>query len=378
MDEDKVLQVIAQAGAVAGEEITIFDTRLAIVGEAANRAAEQNAFATYQERRAENTQSRHRDDLACFSTFLWVKKGIYRSAEDLYRSPEAWRGITHGLLSEFKNWMYYEQPEEKGFAPGSVRVRLSTVRKYCELAYESGMIPDAEMGLIRLVKNDTYSESINIDRKRTKQGITTRKVRAVATTDGQVCEVPYKKATPTPIKDGQASQLTTTTTDSHFRPRDEMLTERDELLICLFVEHALRVSEVVALDVASMDLAAGTMTIQRLKTYGEDILGLLPRTREAAERYLPLVASSEPLFRGYQDRRITRQGIFERVRLLGKLIGIENLSPHDLRHWWTRKAFLEGNGLDKIQQYGGWNSPAMPLHYAKLFGVKKTGLKLNV
>lgn len=68
---------------------------------------------------------------------------------------------------------------------------------------------------------------------------------------------------------------------------------------------------------------------------------------------------------GYEGKRITRYGIFDRVRLLGQQVGIEHLSPHDLRHSWTIDAFRNDNGIDLIQRYGGWSSPFMPLRYAK-------------
>jgi integrase len=103
----------------------------------------------------------------------------------------------------------------------------------------------------------------------------------------------------------------------------------------------------------------------------------MPRTREAAGEYLPLIDQNGPLFASYQGKRITRFGIFERVRLLGKQVGIENLSPHDLRHFWTIDAFRNGNGIDLIQRYGGWNSAAMPLHYAKQVGIANKGLKIS-
>ena len=97
----------------------------------------------------------------------------------------------------------------------------------------------------------------------------------------------------------------------------------------------------------------------------------------AAEKYLPLVDPAGPLFYGYEGKRITRQGIYKRVRELGELAGIERLSPHDLRHYWTKDAFLRGNSLSAIQRYGGWDSGHMPLRYAQEFGIEVTGLRVS-
>ena len=135
--------------------------------------------------------------------------------------------------------------------------------------------------------------------------------------------------------------------------------------MCLLIEHALHVSEVVSLNAESIDLGAETLTVYRPKTYTYDTYELMPRTREAARHYLPLIDPHGPLFMGYEGKRITRYGIFDRVRLLGQQVGIEHLSPHDLRHSWTIDAFRNDNGIDLIQRYGGWSSPFMPLRYAK-------------
>ena len=217
-----------------------------------------------------------------------------------------------------------------------------------------------------MVKAPSYQEGINIDRDRQEKGIRTRRGR--------------KKAIPATVSTRQALNLKVMVLPPgklEPRPYDEHIEERDALMMCLFIEHGLRVSEVVGLNTKSISLEENTITVNRRKTYQTDTYDLLPRTREAAEAYLPLVTAQGPLFLGYEQQRITRQAIAKRVKQLGQEVGIPDLSPHDLRHWWTRDAFRQGNSLDMIQKYGGWNSAAMPLHYAKQFGVVHRGLKIS-
>ena len=147
--------------------------------------------------------------------------------------------------------------------------------------------------------------------------------------------------------------------------------------MCLLIEHALRVSEIVALDATSINVKRHALTVRRSKTYSVDVLELMPATHVAAEKYLPLLPEEGPLFYGYEGKRITRFGIFDRVRVLGALVGIANLSPHDLRHYWTKDVFKKGNCLDLIQRFGGWKSSAMPLYYAQEYGVTTRGLKVS-
>ena len=55
--------------------------------------------------------------------------------------------------------------------------------------------------------------------------------------------------------------------------------------------------------------------------------------------------------------------INKRVGVLGKGVGVANLSPHDCRRYWTTAAIKGGSDLKRVQEGGGWKSPHMPLQY---------------
>jgi len=57
---------------------------------------------------------------------------------------------------------------------------------------------------------------------------------------------------------------------------------------------------------------------------------------------------SGPLFLGYQGRRITRYGLYDRVRVLGQQVGLPALSPLDLRHYWTYDALGNATPMDRV------------------------------
>ena len=58
---------------------------------------------------------------------------------------------------------------------------------------------------------------------------------------------------------------------------------------------------------------------------------------------------------------MTTNAIYKRVELLGRKIGIEGLSPYDLRHTFAEQA--KHNATMTLQDAGDWNSPAMALRY---------------
>lgn len=327
---------------------------LARSGATANYYARQRIFADYHEQTARNTQDRQKNDLLLFSTML-AEMGVNRSTDDLYHDALAWEGINYGHLKAFQKWL-----RDQGYAISSVNVSVTTIRRYCGLAYESGVLSHEAIDMIRTVKNYNRKVGQNIDmsREQTRKG--------------------EKKASPTYVPSTVLQQLRTPGTATPSRRRhDQALSARDQLLVCLFTEHGLRCSEIVNLNIEHFHMETREITVHREKTGDTETYELLPRAYEALLLYLSTQdRKTGPLFTGYGGKRISRRAINKRIGELGERLHLEHLSPHDLRHDWTKRAIRE-NSLDVIQVYGGWKSSAMPLHYAKTYGVTHKGLKLS-
>lgn len=363
-------QSLMPMGAETGLE-HVYDDSLYHAGVAADRAYRPRVFADYQLKKSEATRQAQQNDLKLFSRYL-ASCGLQRTAEALYSDPHAWSGMNYALLEGFRAWLYYEQPKQRdgkhhGFTIRSVKRRLSTVRTYSQLAYKSGVLNMEDYQRIQLVGTDSHGDGVNIDEHRRDMNITPHLVE--------------RKNARTVVRRPQASRLKKTTTrHESARVHDQLLQERDELLMCLLIEHGLRVSEIVHLNASSINLDEKTIVVKRSKNYSQGTLHLMPGTCAAAARYLSLLEDyrltrvpldedehlDSPLFYGYEGQRITRFGIYDRVRELGTKVGIKNLSPHVLRNYWVQDAFRQkDNSLDMIQQYGGWKSAIMPLYYAQ-------------
>jgi integrase len=327
-------------------------------GVVADRLSHEDAFRLYHIEKSENTITAQRQGLHLFSTYL-ASAGVARPADDLFYDAEAWHGMSEGLVKGFRTWLV-----NAGYRIGSINHRLAIVRQYCTLAHDAGAIPDEKYDLIMTVKGFSAKAGINVDRERKREGKPTT--------------LTTKKALPALVLTGQAQQLKTETTHPakpFTRKHDKQLEARDALLMGLLIEHAFRVSEVVALNIEDFDLRKGTVTIYRSKTNDTQEHKLFKHSYLAAERFIrQLERKSGPLFLGYEDKRITRQGIFDRVRQLGEQVGIENLSPHDLRHYWTFDAMQNGTPLNHIQTGGNWTTTAMVLRYAKRAGIANEGV----
>lgn len=344
-----------------------YDTTLALASMVADRASELDVFASYHIAKcSENTRHRHKDDLACFSAFLaQYRVPVMRSAEDLYHDAYAWAGISHGVVRDFVAWM-----TEQGYAAGTINGRLFTVRKYCQLAgpapHGANVLSKEQVDTILTVKGRNPRESSNVDKERSARGVSLRRGN--------------KKAASLDITTNQA--LTLKKVKPLSARKQQELSSADALKLGLMIEHAFRVSEVVALNIEQFNMNEGTVIFYRPKTDERETHQLHTSTRRAAESYLAYCKEqgriSGPLFIGYKGQRLTTRAVNERVALMGRSIGIQGrLSPHDLRHFWTWDAFRNGNQLDQIVSGGGWKSPAMAMRYAKRRTIANAGIKIS-
>lgn len=332
---------------------------LAFVGEIANQYAQSDAFAEATKLWTLNTKRRYMRNLELFSDYLAIV-GIVRTPETFFNEAEAWRGMSFGLLKGFRIWL-----EQQGYATGTITGCISAIRVFCRLAgpgpQGAGVISEEVLAALAGVKVASGRKARNLDEDRKSRGIPVRKG--------------HKKATPTRLTTAQALNLkrTTTTQSKKGRSRDETvyLAARDSLMLGLFIEHALRCSEVQILTVESIDLWRGMITVYRPKTDHTDIQRLHRHTRLAAEAYLQQIQrTTGPLFfnRDTPDKPLSLRAINKRVGVLGEQLGIEHLSPHDLRHYWAFDALLNKTPLNVVMADGGWLTEYMPLRYAHMGG----------
>lgn len=203
-------------------------------GQAANETPARHAFADHTARKADNTIRRKIADLALFEMFL-QSAGV--PAIGLYDNPHAWRGITWGIAEAFRNWQL-----QQGYAIGSINGRLSTVRTYAKIAAKAGTITPQESILIASVQGYASKEARHIDEQRRADGTQTRKGA--------------KKATAVTIPEDIAQALKA-------QPGKTGQGRRDALIMCLLLDHGLRVDEVAILTANAFDMKVATFEARK-------------------------------------------------------------------------------------------------------------------
>lgn len=141
---------------------------------------------------------------------------------------------------------------------------------------------------------------------------------------------------------------------------------RDKLLVCLALDHGLRVSELALLQRSDFYLTAGSLIFDRAETGYRETHKLSDETVEAARKYFAAdVVGFGNIWRtSLSDQGMWTRAIIKRIRALGKKIAIDNLSPHDLRHTWATNA-AKIMPLDQLIYAGGWTSVSSALPYIK-------------
>ena len=328
--------------------------RLTQAGQAANQAAARYRFADYQQRRAEHTLRRQQADLSLFCRFLSDLLEI--EVGDLFLQPEAWRGVTWGLVEAFIKWQL-----EQGYAISSINVHLSTIKTYARLAMQAGILSPQDYALLRAVQGYSLKERRRMDVKRPR-----RRLGA-------------KKENPVPIAPDQAQLL------KFGHNLEKGQGRRDSLMMCLLLDHGLRVGELAAIVVEELDLVQGQLRFFRPKVGKEQVHRLSRDTLRAARAYASsgdIPPGGSLLRRSKNNEELGTAGISERaitlrVSELGKRAGIFGLSAHDCRHYWATSAARYGTDPFVLQEAGGWSSLAMPRRYVEDQNIANDGVRLE-
>jgi integrase len=369
---------------------------LTAAGRAANRAAAHHVFADYRQRRAEKTLRTQRAALMLWVAYLvevgaadellaeaeaWslanpdeqesvsvdALAGAQRArsvasqtpslpiicgADYCQSVPTAWHGVTWGLVEGFVRWLL-----NQGYSVASINNRLSAVKVYARLAARAGAIPAEEHALIREVRGYGETEGKRVDDRRPRSRVGHKKDEAVVLTAEQARLLKSRHAvTPQGI--------------------------RDRLLICLLLDLGLRASEVAALKVEDF-AEPGYVTVYRQKTDSVDRMELSADILKALVAYAPHQRKEGVLLRGSRkNEQLTEQNmsvraIGGRVKILGRdILGLWELSPHDLRHTWATRAAKNSDPFT-LRDAGGWTNMQTPGRYVERAKVVNVGIHLD-
>jgi integrase len=329
---------------------------LGFAGQVANGHAAQGVFVDYLSRKSDNTIRSQAASLTRFADYLnRIGEGVGQSLgsdmaafadavaafpDGLAPDPDAWQGISWGLVEGFRNWMVQE-----GDAVSTINARLSAVKTYAKLAMKAGALTPEEYAVIRTVAGYSQKEAKRVNERR------------------EVTRRGHKKAQHVSIDKKQARKLK--------KQPETPQGRRDALMMCLLLDHGLRVGEVARLQVSDFDLKTGEMRFYRPKVDKTQTHKLSGDTQRALQAWFesgdaPAVG---PLLRASRkngeltEAGMTEWSISQRVRL----------SAHDCRHYWAT-FWADKVDVLRLQEAGGWSSLAMPRRYVEESEIANEGM----
>ncbi|MDQ3094599.1 MAG: tyrosine recombinase [Actinomycetota bacterium] len=133
---------------------------------------------------------------------------------------------------------------------------------------------------------------------------------------------------------------------------------RDHAMLEVLYSTGMRVSELVSMNLADVDLARSRLCCTG-KGGRQRMVPLSASAASSLDRYLTLarpilVPTDEPsLFVNHRGNRLTRQGFWLILKTYAERAGIGDITPHTLRHSFAAHALRDGSELRDVQQMLG-------------------------
>jgi site-specific recombinase XerD len=146
--------------------------------------------------------------------------------------------------------------------------------------------------------------------------------------------------------------------------------ERDQAIVVFLLDTGCRVSELVNLDIADVDMKSGEVTIRRGKGRKDRVvfLGLTARRMLAAyfnERGSP--DPDQPVWVSQtRSERLTLSGAQQLLRRLGQAAGVEHCSPHSFRRTFAIWSLRNGMDLFRLARLLGHTDISVLRQYLDL------------
>lgn len=167
-----------------------------------------------------------------------------------------------------------------------------------------------------------------------------------------------------PLTDAQLKALLKACAGNELRER------RDEAIVRFMLETGTRAGETVALQVADVDLQAGTAIVRRGKGGKGRAVPFGPQTARAIDRYKRTrakhrLASAPALWLGDRGKEFSYDALHKALKYRAELAGISGFHPHLLRHTAAHRWLAAGGSEGGLMAVAGWSQPDMLMRYTR-------------
>lgn len=144
---------------------------------------------------------------------------------------------------------------------------------------------------------------------------------------------------------------------------------RDYAIVILMLDSGLRLSELIGLKAAELDIDAGYLKVMG-KGGKERIVPFGAATQKALWRYAhhfrPEPARTDHFFLNLDGEPMTEAGLRSLFKRLGQRSGVTRLHPHLCRHTFATRYLMNGGDVFSLQQILGHTTLEMVRRYVSL------------
>lgn len=212
--------------------------------------------------------------------------------------------------------------------------------------------------VLKLMENGYESASVNrkLSSLRAFYRYLLRKGEVTADPTLKVIGPKRKKPLPVFVKEADMNRLLDSTDlGSGFKG------VRDRMILEMFYETGMRVSELIGLADADVDFFASTIKVtgkrnkQRLIPFGEELKGDMRNYLSVRDKHC--AEGCEAFFVQENGRKMTRAAVYVLVRRnLSKVVTLKKRSPHVLRHSFATSMLNNHAGLEAVKELLGHES----------------------
>lgn len=183
-------------------------------------------------------------------------------------------------------------------------------------------------------------------------------------TTNPMAKVPVPRGAPEPVPDVLSPEQVRSILAA-CKTADPWESARNTALLSLLLESGLRRFELCALDVADVDVKAGTVLVHLGKGRKPRMAAFGYTAAADLQRWLRRRGSEPgPLYTTSAGRRLAPGTVNHILREVGQRAGVV-LRPHMCRHTWAHAVKSGGMAESDIMTLGGWSSTVMLRRYGQ-------------
>jgi len=299
------------------------------------------------------------------------------TVDDGWLSGSAMTRLTAShALDRIPDWQTALRAENK--APGTIAVYADGATRYLRWCAEGDHLPMSRAALNQWIAGllDTGSAP---GTARIRQ-LAVRRFASWLTAGGEIHNDPFPgvkapRVEPPmvePLTDDELRALikTCAVPNTAASPDDTLHHRRDEAIIRLMFETAIRSGEVIALELEDVDLIGRLITIRRGKGGRGRAIPIGQTTTEALLRYLDerekhALAALPALWLGNRGKQFGREGLTRSLRRRAARAGVQGFRPHRLRHSAAHRWLAAGGSESGLMAIAGWTRTDMLMRYTR-------------